>query len=272
VDLSAPDLKPPKEPNVLASLEHPLIVAIDGGAGSGKSSVAKQVADAIGGAPVLDSGRWFRALGLIALRNQVDPENPAEIEALGKRFSFSSAPQGSPDELIARDMSESSSFGIATNDLETPVVAQHASIIGKHKKLRAIFQERQLEQAQDGCITVGRAQGSEVFPAAFTTKTGRPVLRILLHADLETRAARRFRQQSDREPTPEELLKVKEDLRLRDERDMTRPVAPLLAPDEATKRDYIVIDTSNLTSRQVTEQIVARIREIAPNLSTNCPS
>jgi cytidylate kinase len=263
--------RPATEPNVFARLDRPPIVSIDGGAGSGKSSVAKLVADAIGGAPILDSGRWFRALGFIALRNNIDPQNAAQIEALGIRFSFSGAPKDSPHEIIAKELltHDSISSGISTEDLETQAVADAASKIGKHRGLREIFQSRQLEEALKGCITVGRAQGSEVFTQEFSQLTGQPVLRILLHADLETRATRRFHQQNDRSPTKEELATITGDLRTRDTRDMTRDIAPLMSPEQARERGYIVIDTSTISSADVAEQIVSHIRKLVPNLSTD---
>lgn len=258
------------EPNVFAQLDHPPIVSIDGGAGSGKSSVAKLVAEIIGGAPILDSGRWFRALGFIALRNNIDPENTEQIEALGTRFSFSGAPKGSPHEIIAKELiaHDSISSGISTDELETQAVADAASKIGKHQGLRRIFQSRQLEEAVQGCITVGRAQGSEVFTPEFSKLTGQPVLRILLHADLETRASRRFLQQNGREPTEKELKNITGDLRTRDTRDMTRDVAPLMSPEQALAKGYVVIDTSAISSSDVAEQIVSHIRKLVPNLST----
>ena len=263
--------RPARGPNVFAHLDHPPIVSIDGGAGSGKSSVAKLVAEAIGGAPVLDSGRWFRALGCIALRNNVDPDNAGQIEALGHRFVFSTAEQGSHDEIIARELvaHELVSFGIPTADLETQDVAEAASKIAKHQGLRTIFQSRQLEEAREGCVTVGRAQGSEVFPEEFSERTGQPVLRILLHAAPETRASRRFMQQNNRSPSSEELASTANDLQTRDRRDMTREVAPLLSAEQAREKGYIVIDTSSISSAQVAAQIVAHIRQLVPNLSTN---
>jgi cytidylate kinase len=246
-------------------------VSIDGGAGSGKSSVAKLVAETIGGAPVLDSGRWFRALGLIATNSNIDPEDAQRIAELGGRFAFSNAPKDSPDEIIARDLSahEPAVRGISTADLETQDVADAASKIGKHRALRAIFQARQLEEAREGCITVGRAQGSEIFSQEFSKTTGQPVLRILLYANLETRATRRFLQHNDREPTQEELSHMLCDLQTRDERDMNRDIAPLLSSEQAQQQGYIVIDTSAISSAEVARLIVSHLREIVPNLSSD---
>lgn len=271
LDTRASSPRSATEPNVFAQLDHPPIVSIDGGAGSGKSSVAKLVAEILGGAPILDSGRWFRALGLIALRNNIDPENTEQVEALGTRFSFSGAPKDSSHEIIAKELiaHDSISAGISTDELETQAVADAASKIGKHQGLRRIFQSRQLEEALQGCITVGRAQGSEVFTPEFSELTGQPVLRILLHADLETRASRRFLQQNGREPTKEELATITSDLRTRDTRDMTRDVAPLMSPEEARAKGYVVIDTSTISSGDVAAQIVTHIRKLVPNLSTN---
>lgn len=255
-------------PNVFTTLQHPPVITIDGGAGSGKSSVALLVAEKLGGAEVIDSGRWFRALALICSLARVQPNNNEDVEFLAKIITFINAPRGSHSEIVACEQSGGKvfTFPISSTELDSQEIAENASIIALNASVREIFRERQETLSQQGCITVGRAQGAEVFSQQFSERTNQPVIRFLLHADLGTRAERRFLQSSSYVRAPQQLDQIKAALQDRDSRDMTRKVAPLITPEEASNKGYIVIETTNLSLEQVAERITSSIHDRFPGL------
>jgi cytidylate kinase len=216
-----------------------LVIAIDGPAGAGKSTIASRLAKTLGYVN-LESGAMYRALALKSLEVGVSAGDEAALLALANQstIELEPTPVGNRVLLDKRDVSAR----IRERD-----VTDAASRVSTHPSVREWMVNRQRAMgANGGVIMEGRDIGTVVFPNA--------EVKIFLDADSSVREGRRVTQayaQND----PERAEKLKEDMRERDRRDSTRAVAPLKAADDA-----VHIDSSTLTIKQVIargEQIVA---------------
>ena len=201
-----------------------MIVAIDGPAGAGKSSVARGVADALG-YTYLNSGSMYRAVGLLTLRDGGAASDHAEALKiqLGDRVLV-----GGED---------------VTDELRTPDVSEAASKVATNEKVRAALVRKQRELLADGdWVVEGRDIGTVVAPDA-------PV-KVFLTASPEERARRRAAElRTDVEP-------VLRDQALRDAQDESREHSPLqMAPGA------LELDTTGLTLDQVVERVAGLVRE-----------
>ncbi|OBJ53066.1 (d)CMP kinase [Mycobacterium asiaticum] len=208
-----------------------LVVAIDGPAGTGKSSVSKGLARGLG-ARFLDTGAMYRIVTLAVLRAGVDP---SDAEAVGETASDVQLSVGyDPDD---------SSFYLAGEDVSTEIrgddVTRAVSAVSAVPTVRTRLVDIQREMAEGpGSIVVeGRDIGTVVFPDA-------PV-KIFLTASAETRAQRR-NAQNVRAGLADDYPAVLADVRRRDHLDSTRAVSPLRAAEDA-----IVVDTSDMTENEV---------------------
>jgi CMP/dCMP kinase len=199
-----------------------VIVAIDGPAGSGKSTVARKLAARLG-FRYLDTGAMYRALTLLALEDGADLDDETSLAALARanpvRFDG--------DRVVVRDQE-------VTDAIRSPRVDRVVSAVARHPEVRAIMRERQRELADQGnAVVEGRDIGTVVCPDA--------EVKVYLVADPGERARRRL---SDRPEIGAEALAT--DLRLRDERDAVqmRPAA-----------DAETIDTTDLTVEEVLDRI-----------------
>jgi cytidylate kinase len=199
-----------------------VIVAIDGPAGSGKSTVARRLAARLG-FRYLDTGAMYRALTLLALEDGADLDDETSLAALARanpvRFDG--------DRVVVRDQE-------VTDAIRSPRVDRVVSAVARHPEVRAIMRERQRELADQGnAVVEGRDIGTVVCPDA--------EVKVYLVADPGERARRRL---SDRPEIGAEALAT--DLRLRDERDAVqmRPAA-----------DAETIDTTDLTVEEVLDRI-----------------
>jgi len=212
-----------------------MIVAIDGPAGSGKSTVAQKAAAAVGFG-YLDSGMLYRGISKAVLESGNDPEDtPAVVRvAAGCRFGMSNG----------RLMLNGEPLRGIHNDLIDNWSAIHSRII----EVRKTVNSRIREIVGDGdYIVMGRDIGTVVFPDA--------ELKIFLDASIETRAARRYRQsrQGSSDLNPEQIL---ERMEQRDTIDREKPFGKLeQAPDA------LYIDTSDLTIDKVCDRVVREIRK-----------
>lgn len=197
------------------------IIAIDGPAGSGKSSVAKAVAKELGFLHV-DTGAIYRSLAFAAIKASVSLDDPKSIANLALSLTQINA---SPE-------------------IRTEKIGDAASKISSYPEVRANLLELQRRfgrQSKSGAVLEGRDIGTVVFPDAD--------FKFFLTASPEQRAKRRLLELEQRgEHT--DYQDVLRDLKERDERDKTRAVAPLIAADDA-----ILIDTSDRSLEQVVEQI-----------------
>jgi cytidylate kinase len=209
------------------------IVAIDGPAGSGKSTVSRRVAARLG-LRYLDSGALYRAVGLAALRAGIDPQDPVSVERILAGLDLRAERGG---ERVFLDGVE------VTAELRTPAVSAAASKVSQNRAVREKLVGIQRTAADPpGAVAEGRDMATVIFPEA--------QLKIFLDADPQERARRRAAefQEGDDETGRATVLREMEE---RDQRDKNRPVAPLtVAPDA------LLIDSTGLTIDEVVERIV----------------
>ena len=205
-----------------------LIVTLDGPAASGKSSVAKVVAELLG-IPFVSSGLLYRAATFLALEHGADPEDERAIMALLERLPVRLEPHaGAANRVYVRGEDISAR-------LHTDAVDRNVSAVSRHPAVRA-WVYRRLREIAGPFVIEGRDMGSVVFPEAR--------YKFYLTAPVEVRAARRV---GERQGALEEVASL---LRRRDALD-----AKQLEP----AKDAIFIDTSELSVAQVVEQVLKHV-------------
>ena len=220
---------------------HPgLVVALDGPASSGKSSVGAAAALQLG-YRFCDTGLLYRAATWLALRRGVRSEDPAGLVALVPEIEL--VPDGDGR------LSHVSIEGIdATEDVHSPQVDEAVSAVSRVAELRAALLERQRDLAAQpgGIIMAGRDIGTVVLPDAD--------LKIFLDASVEERARRRAEERGV-DPDSAEGRFILAQLRRRDDLDSTRAVAPLRPAEDAI---HVVTDGNRF--EQTVDAVVAAIR------------
>jgi len=214
-----------------------LVIAIDGPAGAGKSTVAKLVAKRLGYLYV-DTGAMYRAVALKALRLGMDIGDPVTMAMLAQATDIQllSQPDGSVRVMLdGEDVTEA---------IRTPEVSEAASIVSAHEGVReALVAEQRVLAESGGVVMEGRDVQTVVAPDA--------EVKVFLTASLEERARRRWQELRQR-GTEIPYEQVLQELRERDERDQQRAIAPLRKAPDAVE-----IDTTHLSPEAVVEQIVA---------------
>lgn len=207
----------------------PRVIAIDGPAGSGKSTVAKAVAERTG-LPYLDTGAMYRSVAFSALRAGVDPDDSELVANLAAGMEL----QMGTDGTVTVDGAD------ATIEIRGPEVTRAVSIVAANPAVRSEMRSRQRAWATErgGGVMEGRDIGTVVFPDA--------VLKVYLDAKPEVRAARRSKEVEDLS-----YETVASDLARRDALDQGREDSPLREADDA-----FVIDTSDLTVDQIVDTIL----------------
>lgn len=215
----------------------PILITIDGPAGSGKSSAARAVADRLG-IVNLNTGAAYRAVALLALREGVDVDDGAALAEIAGRVVLGV-------EGVRLDGEE-----VSEPDLRTPEVSAAASKVSVHREVREVLlsvQRKAARRAREdgGAVVEGRDIGTVVLPDA--------ELKVFLSASSEERARRRAAQ-SGRES---ELERIHKAMSVRDRQDSERQASPLKPAPDA-----IVLDTTALNL----EEVVTRILELARSL------
>jgi len=232
-----------------------LIVTIDGPAGSGKSSVARLVAQKLDAA-FLDTGAMYRAVTLSVMisphpcggghegRSNLFSERQI-LDTLDKTaFEFSSSPKGMLVRINGIDVTEK---------IRDPEVTANAHFVASCAPARArlVEMQRQFAQAHTFVVTEGRDQGTVAFPDA--------LVKFYVTASLDERAKRRQAEQkagAGGGGIDQSIDQVRQDILKRDQSDQNRSVGPLKPAPDA-----LIIDTTNLTLDQVVDKLVNIVKE-----------
>ena len=212
------------------------VIAIDGPSASGKGTVASRIAAALGW-HYLDSGALYRLVALAALRGGVELDDAAALAGLAHGMDVQFG-EGFV-RLAAADVTEA---------LRTEAVSAAASRVAAYPGVRQALIERQRGfRRLPGLDADGRDMGSIVFPDA--------PLKVFLTAEVETRAERRYKQLKEKGMYGK-MPDVVEELRRRDERDSSRPVAPLKHYPDAS-----FLDTTGLSVDEAVQKVLGWWRE-----------
>ena len=221
-----------------------LIVAIDGPVGSGKSTVARRVAELLGYTH-LDSGAMYRGVAWKALRDGVSLDSPSQLAALAETVRIDLV-SGDGKLRVILDGED------ITDLIRTPEVSHAASVVAAVPGVRhPMVAEQRRAGAQGGIVMEGRDIGSVVFPHA--------ELKIFLDASPEVRAERRLLELKEKGEEVE-LHQVLADVRLRDRRDREREMSPLVRAADA-----VVVDNTAMDAEETARVIVLCAQEKAGN-------
>lgn len=218
-----------------------IIIAVDGYSSTGKSSISKAIADALGLIHI-DTGAMYRAITLFALRNFRTKNGEIDLEKLLQHL----------DEISLDFREEEGALQIYLNnenvskEIRESIVSEHVSEVAKEPKVRVLAVEQQRKMVgKSGLIMDGRDIGTVVFPNA--------QVKIFLIASVEERANRRYKEflEKNISISYEEVLKS---LKERDFIDSTRKESPLVKA-----KDAIELDTTNLNLQEVVDFISSKI-------------
>jgi len=227
-------------------MQRPRHIAIDGPAGSGKSTVGEQLAQRLDYL-YIDTGAMYRAVAWLALQRGIDSSDGSALASLAQQTGIIIAHPNIDD---GRQYTVTVQGQDVTWDIRNADVTRVVSIVSAHPEVRAILiaQQREMAQQHDGTVMVGRDIGAVVLPDAD--------LKIYLTASLQERARRRYSELVERldEHNPEHprFEEVLADIQRRDEIDHDN-----MRPAE----DAIVIVTDNLSVLQVLEVICSYLEE-----------
>ena len=222
-----------------------VVVAIDGPAGAGKSTVSKLLAQELNYL-LLDTGALYRCVGLAATRAGVEAE-PAKVAEVAQQLAANSSIE------FRRNEDGSQSVWLDGEDvsvaIRTPENSQAASRGSAIPEVRAALMDLQRSVGDKGGVVVeGRDIGTVVFPQA--------PAKFFLTASVNTRSARRHKELLARGDTTS-LEEVAADVKERDRRDSTRPVAPLKQADDA-----VLVDSTEQTIDEVVQLMAEAVRRI----------
>lgn len=215
------------------------IVAIDGPAGSGKSTVAKSLAKRLSFTHI-DSGALYRGVALVALQKKADLASEEAVVAAvkGVKFEFRQLPEGNILHIDGAHRGK---------EIRAEEVSVAASRVSAYPGVRALLLGLQRELGSHGSVVLeGRDIGTVVFPHA--------EVKIFLTASIEERAKRRTAELEGK-GEPADYEQVKLEMAQRDTRDSTRSIAPLKQAPDA-----ILLDTSGMTIDSVLDRLESIVR------------
>jgi len=212
----------------------PLVVAIDGPAGAGKSAVSRRVAAELG-VPFIDSGMFYRAVAWLGLEEGVASDDVVRLVEIATRPRLRIA--GEKIFFEDRDL---------TADIHRPEINDNLSAISQVAAVREAINRRQRRLAESGVVMAGRDIGTVVFPDT--------PHKFFLTASLDERVRRRLAQK-ERRGEQADADEMEREIADRDVADSTRLVAPLKPAPDA-----VIIDTDGLDLDQVVAKILEQIR------------
>ena len=219
-------------------MKEDLTIAMDGPAGSGKSTIAQRLAEKLDYL-YLNSGSMYRAMTLLSIRAGGDPTDVLTLTQLARKCRIDFSNNGKTTLLNGEDVSDA---------LRAPEIDRAIVDIAKVPEVRSEMVKQQRRIGKNGGIIVeGRDVTTVVFPDAD--------LKFYISASVEERARRRFTEQKAK-GIKTTLEQVKQEIRSRDQMDESREHSPL-----RTAEDAIVIDTTSMTVSQAVEFVLNRVEE-----------
>jgi pantoate ligase/cytidylate kinase len=224
------------------------IIAIDGPAGAGKSTVTKRVANQLG-LLFLDTGAMYRSVTLAVLREGIDLGDQAKVQAIASNLKiqlFANPIAGQPMQVLLNGED-------ITTDIRRPEVTANVSAIAAQASVREILVKQQQAIGQGGGVVMeGRDIGTHVFPDA--------EVKIFLTASAQERAKRRQADLIAQGQVAPDLVTLEHEIEERDRQDSTREHAPLTQAVDAT-----LVNTDGLTIEEVVEVIIKIYADTAPS-------
>ncbi len=218
-------------------MESEFIITIDGPAGSGKSTIAKRLAEKIGFI-YLDTGAMYRSVAYLSLKNDIDPVEVAET------LDFEIISDKGKNQFIANGKD-------VTNYIRTHKIDEKVSKISSIRDVRKHLVKIQRKFAESRRVVIeGRDTGTVVFPNAD--------VKIYLDASIEVRAKRRYKQKNEKKINQDSisLENIKNKIKKRDKSDKNREWGALKKP-----KDAYVIDTTTLSKKEVLKEILSYLEE-----------
>jgi cytidylate kinase len=215
------------------------VVAIDGPAGAGKSTLAKGLAEALG-LTYVDTGAMYRAVAWKALHLGADLDDPEALTRLASRMriTFKKGAKGRAQRIFADGVD-------VTEPVRTPAVTQTASVVAAAPGVRRALVKRQRAMGHDGGVVMeGRDIGTVVFPKAD--------VKFFIDASVSERARRRYEEMKAKDAGVS-LEAIEDAIRRRDHRDRNRKDSPL-----RPAADAYVVDTTKLSRAQVLRALLDR--------------
>ncbi len=219
-----------------------MIVAIDGPAGSGKTTIGRLVAAELHCA-LVDTGLLYRAVTVEARRRGIAPDDAARLQQMVRdlRIEIDTSPESARGPLVTVDGRD------VTREAFDPLIARDLAMVSQQGPVRELLVDRQRAYGKTDAVVLGRDIGTVIFPAA--------EYKFFLTASVTERAARRRRdlEQIAQESPPDAVLN--DEVEGRDRADRERQVAPLRAAPDA-----IIISTEGKSVARVFDEVMSRLR------------